>query len=366
MVTRYISLLMCVMVALLALTGCSDSGESNEVSFKAIVLENNQTHLLVEPEEGSSELSSADRIMVSVSEATLLDSQDKEITIDDIKSGDLVQIDYDGQIAESYPAQISGCSRVKVLQSSDEQEGDDSDGFAQETQEIPFEKGFYRPDFDSLPEEIANWVNYSLEIPCVQGKMHGGDRYVLITEGMKPSGGYEVKVEEVLKHPDRLEVKVKSTSPREGEPVDTMITCPFDLIIVEEDELPLAFTDVDDPDRYFMKLLGLEKIDRPIVASSDWIKIFSPRPEEKIEGAISLAGIACVFEGNVSYELLAEDNNVLHKGFTTAAMGDWGYFEEEIPVPADYNGDRLILQLYSVSGKDGSKMFIVDIPLYLP
>jgi hypothetical protein len=57
---------------------------------------------------------------------------------------------------------------------------------------------------------------------------------------------------------------------------------------------------------------------------------------------------------------------VLHKGFTTAAMGDWGYFEEEIPVPADYNGDRLILQLYSVSGKDGSKMFIVDIPLYLP
>ena len=69
--------------------------------------------MLVEPEEGSSELSSADRIMVSVSEATLLDSQDKEITIDDIKSGDLVQIDYDGQIAESYPAQIRGCSESK-------------------------------------------------------------------------------------------------------------------------------------------------------------------------------------------------------------------------------------------------------------
>ena len=83
-----------------------------------------------------------------------------------------------------------------------------------------------------MPEEIANWVNYSLEIPCVQGKCTAGDRYVLITEGMKPSGGYEVKVEEVPKHPDRLEVKVKSTSLR-GEPVDTMITCPFDLIIVE-------------------------------------------------------------------------------------------------------------------------------------
>ena len=363
---KIVVLILCMLVVSLMLTGCSNSGKNDEVSFKAIVLENNQTHLLVEPEEGSSELSSADRIMVSVSEATLLDSHDKEITIGDIKSGDRVQIDYDGLIAESYPAQINGCSRIKVLQSLDEQDADDNDGFAQETQEIPFENGFYRPDFDSLPEEIAGWINYSLEIPCVQEKMHGGDRYVLITEGMKPSGGYEVKVEEVLKHPDRLEVKVKSTSPREGEPVDTMITCPFDLIIVEERELPLAFTDADDPDRYFMELLGLEEIDRPIVASSDWIKIFSPRPEEKIEGAISLAGIACVFEGNVSYELLTEDNNVLHRGFTTAAMGDWGYFEEEIPVPADYNGDRLILQLYSVSGKDGSKMFIVDIPLYLP
>ncbi|MGI6317851.1 MAG: Gmad2 immunoglobulin-like domain-containing protein [Dethiobacteria bacterium] len=80
-------------------------------------------------------------------------------------------------------------------------------------------------------------------------------------------------------------------------------------------------------------MLGIETIEQPIVASSDWIKIFSPKPDEQIEGTISLSGVACVFEGTVSYELLSEDDSVLSSGFTTATMGDWGYFEEKTPFP---------------------------------
>jgi len=45
-------------------------------------------------------------------------------------------------------------------------------------------------------------------------------------------------------------------------------------------------------------------------------------------------------------------------------MGDWGYFQEAIPVPADLDASRLVLQLYSESAKDGSKMFVVNIPLF--
>lgn len=232
-----------------------------------------------------------------------------------------------------------------------------------ETKDNEFENGFYRPDFDSLPEEISNWISCSLEISSVQEKIHDDHRYVLVTEGMKPSSGYEVEVAEVAGGPDGLEVKVKLTAPKEGKAVDTVITSPFDLIIVEDNELPLTFIDVNDPDRYFMKVLGPGTIEQPIVASSDWIKIFSPKADEQVEKAISLSGIACVFEGNVSYELLAEGDDVVGSGFTMAAMGDWGYFEEEIPLPADFDADRLVLRLYSVSMKDGSKMFVVDIPL---
>ena len=159
-------LILCMLIVSLILTGCLDSAQSDEVSFNAIVLENNQTHLLVEPEEGSSELRSADRITISVSKAALLNSLDAEIEITDIKAGDRIQVYYDGVIAESYPAQINGCHKVKVLEAVSAN--------SDYTEKIAFENGFYRPDPDSLPEEIANWISCSLEIPT--GKMHDGYR----------------------------------------------------------------------------------------------------------------------------------------------------------------------------------------------
>jgi len=229
---------------------------------------------------------------------------------------------------------------------------------------ISFKNGFYRPDSERVPEEIARWIDYSREIPCVQEKMYSGYRFLLITEGRKPLGNL-VEVEEVVKQPDKLLIKVTTTVPGKKEAVDPVITTPFDLIVVEDNELPLEFIDVHDPDKYFMKLLGIETIDRPIVASSEWIKIFSPEPGKIIDTAFYLEGIASVFEGNVSYELLTADNNVLHKGYTTAAMGDWGYFKEKITVPTNLEEGGLILQLYSVSAKDGSKTFTVEIPLFL-
>ncbi len=75
--------------------------------------------------------------------------------------------------------------------------------------------------------------------------------------------------------------------------------------------------------------------------------------------------MANVFEGTVNFELLTKERELLSSGFTTAAMGDWAYFEEEIPVPKGLNFDQLVLQLYSLSMKDGSKMFVVEIPLSL-
>lgn len=103
-------------VALLALSSCGGAGSKDEVNFMATVVENNQSDLLVEPEEGSDELRSADKIVVYINDdVKLVDSQDKEITIGDIKMGDKVQIFYNGAIAESYPAQIHKCYKVKLL-----------------------------------------------------------------------------------------------------------------------------------------------------------------------------------------------------------------------------------------------------------
>ena len=111
---KNVSILVVSMVMLMVLTGCIRSVEGSV--FTATVLENNETSLLVEPVEGSGELRSADRIIVYVSDADLLDVQNREISIDDIQSGMLVEISYTGGIAESYPAQIHGASKIILLQ----------------------------------------------------------------------------------------------------------------------------------------------------------------------------------------------------------------------------------------------------------
>lgn len=343
---------LCMLILLLAPVGCNKTGEDALVFFNAIILENNQDHLLLEPEAGSLESRSADRIIVSVSNVVLFNLKNAEIEINSLESGDQVQIYYDGFIAESCPAQIRGCQKIILLETSF------CDGNI--AGDIVFENGFYRPDFACLPDEISDWIGYSLEIPAVQEKIYNGYRYVLVTE---PSGGYDVKVKEVIELPDGLLVKIKSPASQEGEVADTVIAAPFDLVIVENNMLPLAFMDLKDPERHFMKVLGLCAIEQPIVASSEWIKIFSPQPGERAEGVIPLSGIASVFEGTVNYELLTESGNILGSGFTTATMGDWGYFEEEVIVPVNVDAGGLVLRLYSASGKDGSRMFVVDIPL---
>jgi hypothetical protein len=71
-------------------------------TFKATVLENKMTSLLVEPLKGEDELSSSDKIVVRINtkDNTLKD-------LSEFKAGSLVKITYGGAIMESYPAQIN-------------------------------------------------------------------------------------------------------------------------------------------------------------------------------------------------------------------------------------------------------------------
>ncbi|MDD3840420.1 MAG: hypothetical protein PHP06_07565 [Clostridia bacterium] len=115
MTNRYSFLIVCIVIAFVILVGCSSLGKKDRTSFNAVVLDINQSYLLVQPVKGSSELNSADQITISVSDAALSDFRDKEIIIDDIAIGDNIQIVYDGQIAESYPAQIHKCYSIKLL-----------------------------------------------------------------------------------------------------------------------------------------------------------------------------------------------------------------------------------------------------------
>lgn len=99
--------IMVILMGILLLTGvagCGSINESNaakgEAYFNATVLEVREDSVLVEPFAGEEELKSADKIVVS----TKVMSTNKVPTME---PGTLIRIVYNGEILESYPAQIN-------------------------------------------------------------------------------------------------------------------------------------------------------------------------------------------------------------------------------------------------------------------
>ena len=111
---KYISIILSIL-CILSLVGCSKKepvGDPPSVSFKANVLEiNNQTYL-VEPVVGSNELKSSDQIIVPMKNMS---------PSPEPKVGDVIEITYDGSIAESYPAQITEVYGIKVVEAVPEE-----------------------------------------------------------------------------------------------------------------------------------------------------------------------------------------------------------------------------------------------------
>ena len=85
------------------------SNEAHQV-FRAEILEIHDGHYLVKPVEGSWELNSADRIVVPISNAH--PSPETEI-------GNVIEIEYSGEILESYPAQIADVYGIKLIREAE-------------------------------------------------------------------------------------------------------------------------------------------------------------------------------------------------------------------------------------------------------
>lgn len=107
-------LLILTMSLILLATACgtSSSGESKvggdeTATFQATILEIQDGYYLVEPVEGSAELNSADRITIPMT--NMEPSPEPEV-------GDVLEIEYDGSIAESYPAQITKAYSIRVAE----------------------------------------------------------------------------------------------------------------------------------------------------------------------------------------------------------------------------------------------------------
>ncbi len=107
-------LVILILSLILTVTACgtSSGGESEVVgnekaTFQATILEIHDGYYLVEPVAGSTELNSADQITVPMT--NMNPSPEPEV-------GDVLEIEYDGSIAESYPAQITNVYSISVVE----------------------------------------------------------------------------------------------------------------------------------------------------------------------------------------------------------------------------------------------------------
>ena len=93
------------LLCILSLTACKEESPE-EVSFQATVLEVHESFMLVEPAEGAWERSSADKIEVSLQDKTSWPIP---------QVGDTVNVFYNGELMETYPARVGKLYRVEIV-----------------------------------------------------------------------------------------------------------------------------------------------------------------------------------------------------------------------------------------------------------
>lgn len=214
-----------------------------------------------------------------------------------------------------------------------------------------------------IPAEVKAWVENSRDVFLGHFKEHEGTTYILVTYGIRPTGGYSVEITDIITENEQITAVADFRRPSSGDIVTQVLTRPYSLKKIQMANLSVEFSASGD-EPYVPVLVNIEEL-KPIVAQSTGIKIFSPSPGSVVPHRFSADGVGNVFEGNVLYHLLDNRGNELQYGHTTASMGDWGYFEVDINIESPVPSGEIILQFYTISAEDGAVRDLIEIPLIL-
>lgn len=218
---------------------------------------------------------------------------------------------------------------------------------------------------ESLPAELAEWVNYSRRILLAQTREHNGKLYLLVTYGQMPSGGYRVEMSSVKEEEDGILVEVVFREPAPGEIVTEALTYPYALEVIEATDKPVEFI-ASGSRLHLPRLYGLEWLP-PLVAGDELIRILKPSPGETVSPGFTVQGIELVFEGTVLYRVLNEEGRAVDEGIGMSGHGtDWGLFTVQPDLPAEMGRNKaLTVEIYAESPIDGSEEYMVSLPLLL-
>lgn len=103
--------------------------------------------------------------------------------------------------------------------------------------EIPFKS----ITLEEAPPEIAQWVKASLSVELAQRRDVGDKTYLLVTRGVKPTGGYGVAITRLVQEGESYVAVVQYSDPAPDAVVIQVLTCPYTLIETGRLEGPVCF-----------------------------------------------------------------------------------------------------------------------------
>jgi hypothetical protein len=227
---------------------------------------------------------------------------------------------------------------------------------------------FTRPAERTIPARITDWLTLCRHFEVIPSAFIRADKrttYMLITDGVKPTGGFGVRVERITRTGRKsLAVQVRFSAPPKGSMVTQQLTWPHDLVVVQDTGWSLSVVPVgSNRSIHVAGLAGIRDL-QPITAESPMIKVFSPVPGSGFERAIRVSGVALVYEGTVQIRISADGNVVAQDFVTSASASHWGYFEKAVGIP-DSAGrcSSLLLELFTIDEENGGETNRVQISL---
>lgn len=211
---------------------------------------------------------------------------------------------------------------------------------------------------EEAPPEVKELLERSLGIECAQNLTVGETTYLLVTRGAKPTAGYAVDIESAVDTGEEVAVTVRYMDPAPGAAVAQVLTHPYALAAIPKAGKPIRFQGVGDV--FVPQLLGTEHLER-IVTGTPNLWLFPP---ERTGAGLTVRGIARVFEGALSWEVLDQGGTRrVDQGYVQAAAGApaWGYFH--LTLPNQYVRENVFLRLFWSSPKDGAPSDVVEIAL---
>ena len=107
----------------------------------------------------------------------------------------------------------------------------------------PTEMNFQRVQEEQLPEEVQTWLDDNIIEYGKDTYAHENKLYILVAYGEKPTAGYSVEISKVEKSDGNINVYASFQDPGKDDMVATVITYPYDLIVIEDQGLPVIFKD---------------------------------------------------------------------------------------------------------------------------